>query len=629
MWIASWTAIVLAAVLGAILVLRRRAGHPLGWALLIAAVSLAAGGAVLGRFRHDPPSLTLVSRVAAGLCLGWMLVAILLRRHRAKLAGGHDAIAIIQFWALACGMLSIIILGYAAVVEILYRAIAYGFIVYRQPIVTWDGLVQIAAVAAAGGIGLRLTRERALGTLVFGLSVFAAVWLGLMIEPVQGRRVAGNFYAAVPTDWAAVTIACMAVVLAAAVAVQHAGGILARKRAWPDRLRVLVDESALWPGFRFSAGLTAVAILALGCLMPTRPWTIPAAGIASAAMFLLAARSWSESVAETAMALATLAVVSLAMLGTGITRPGLEDFPVMFQRLLIALGIMTWFWYWLADVWVQQLDNGTAWTTAGRMITRARRVGFMVAAIGAFIASQLAQWPMADLVTDPDRSPARWIGGMVSIGVFLLATSYTAVRYRHLLLAWFSIFAVAALVAFVHFRSQGSPAHLWVVRRLPLLLALLGPIVAALPRVLRLQSRNPYSSVLPLTGILVLPGAAFLSLHVREDSELAGRWIVSATLAVLAVWYVCLSLRQPLRPLLWIGLALANLAAIDFWSARGSSGAVVSAATAAQVTVSGWVLLAVYWGELRTVPTRIIAALTAPAAGVLAAFVVSAARRMP
>ncbi|HOW19685.1 MAG TPA: hypothetical protein PLC79_11660, partial [Phycisphaerae bacterium] len=95
-WITCCVGIILSTALGAILVLRRQSHRPLGWALLIAAVSLAAAGAILGRYRTEPPTVWLATHIAAGLCLGWMLVGLLVGRHAPRIAGGHDAVEIIE-----------------------------------------------------------------------------------------------------------------------------------------------------------------------------------------------------------------------------------------------------------------------------------------------------------------------------------------------------------------------------------------------------------------------------------------------------------------------------------------------------------------------------------------------------
>lgn len=626
-WMASWMAVVLSAGLGAVLVLYRSKGHPAGWALLIAAISLSAAGGALHRFQADPPLLGLLAHIGAALCLIWMLLCVPIRFVQDRLRGGPDVVAIVQFSALTCGMASIILFGYVVAAEVAYRLFAYGLTAYVRPAAQPAALVDVAAVAIAAGIGLRLTGERSLLTLLFWLAVFAAVWIGLLYDPIPTQPSAVGPTQIPPTDWTSAAIVCAALVLFAFAVVDYIVCIAARRRAWPEALDTLTIARPSWPGFRISAGLVALAVLVAGCLLVMRPGTAAAAALAAAAVFLLTARSWSETLAETATVLVTLSVVSLATLGLSTSASELARFPLMLERFLPALAVMAWFWYWLAAVWEQQRDHRRAWTTAGRMIPTARRVGFFVGAIGVLVAMELASWPRGWLVTDPDRSPARWVWGMVGLSALFAALAHTAVRRRASLAGWLSMFAAAAAVVFVHYRTTGTQAHLWAVRRAPLLLACAGPAVAMLPRLFRLRPSNPFNEILTVTGAMALPAAAMAGIQILEDSELAGRHIVTSTLAILAGWYAVLSLWPQWRGLLWIALALANLAGIDLWNQCGASVPLVTTTTIVQVMCSGWLLTWVYWADLRTPATRLIAILTAPAAGVLAGILVGIARR--
>jgi len=639
-WIACSVGIILSTSLGAILVLRRQSRRPLGWALLIAAVSLAAAGAILGRYRAEPPTVWLATHIAASLCLGWMLVGLLIGRHASRIGGGHYAVEIIEFVAITSGMVTVALLVHAALIEILFRlfylagfdvpsaVFPFGSVTFRHSVSPRIALLDVAAVATATGVGIRLKRQPALLTLLFWLGILGSVWLGLLVEPVPLSRRPGLWHASVDMlEWPLAIIVCAAAVLLLFVWVQQAADSTARRRAWPDALHELLAPAPVWPGFTTSAALVAAAVLVVGCLMVTRVWTLPAAAMAAAAMFLLVHRSWNENLAETAMALTTLAAVSASFIGVHRPDRSPNTYPVLFHRALLGLAVMTWFWPWLAAVWRQQLDRGRPWTTAGRMIPAMRRVGFVVAAIAVLVALTLATWPQRIDVTDLDRSPERWFHGLLGITLVFLALVSAAMRSGRPTLGWLSLFALGAIALFVHFRLRGSETHLWVVRHFPLLLAGAAPLIALLPRVLRMTPRNPYTEVFYLGGTVVAPVGTLAAMLLMSDSELAGRWVAGAALAALAGWYAILSIFPRLRDLLWIALALANLAAIDFWSQRGTPVMGIAAATAAQVTVSGWLLARVYWGVLRTPARRFLACLISPAAGAIAAILVAVTRR--
>ena len=641
-WTVVWIGIVLAAAAGAVILLRRQAEPALGWALLIAAVSLAIGGFVLRQFRGEPHRLWLIVHLAAGFALGWMVVCAVGERRLRGVIGGQDAIAIVQLFALTSGMVAIVLQLDMVLAEVTYRLgffdwtieylrrvlppVSYRALRIRPQTIPWFGLLDIAAVAGAAVIGLRLSGKRAICTLLFWLVVLAWLWAALLVKPLAPRGdIRQGDLGFDPTAWPIPAMVGTAITLIAFTLVLHMVELRRRANAWPDRLGDLAAPRSAWPGFGFSAGLAGGGVLVLGCLFVREQWTTLAAALAAAALFLLVYRSWSENLAEAAVALTTLAVVSLSMLGTPPRIRSPNEYPPLLNRALFALAVTVWFWHWLARVWQQQLDGGTAWTTAGRMIPAVRRAAYMIAAIGVLVAFFLAMWPHRDGVTDPDRSLARWVGGPAAIILLTAAIGGAAVRTGKPTLAWLSLLAAGALVAFVLCRSEGLAWRLWIERRGPLALACAGPLVTTIPAMLRLRARNPYVEVLNVCGIMALPALAFLFLFAMPDHRLAGRWITWSTLGVLAAWYGVLCAWAALRELVWVALMLANLAALDVWSQTAMPRESVAIATGVQVTLSGWVLTGVYWRSLGRWVPRCMAALTAVAAGVLVAILMRSA----
>ena len=96
-------------------------------------------------------------------------------------------------------------------------------------------------------------------------------------------------------------------------------------------------------------------------------------------------RRWNENLADAGLALITLGVVSSCMIG--FSRPvwSARGYADILNRALLGLAVMTAVWHWLARVWEQQLDNNRPWTTTGKLVRTARRVGFLIAATGVLI----------------------------------------------------------------------------------------------------------------------------------------------------------------------------------------------------------------------------------------------------
>jgi hypothetical protein len=620
--IAVWCIIVVAAGVGAGFILRQSRASALGWSLLVAAVSLAVAGALLRHVGLRKPDIWLVTHVTAALALAWTATHAIVHRVGLRTRHGHDAATVLGFSALACGMVAFIILIYVAVFELAFRTIGYA--VFRHPpaIVEPAGLLDIAVIAGATTISLRVTREHALATLLLWLGTFAGVWVGLLVKPVQAWQLPGSeIQTSIPTAWPLPIMLIAGFVLAIAAAAQHLADVRRRYRAWPDHLEWLLEPVRPWPGFRFSAGIIGVAVLLLGCLMLNRTLTAPAAGAAAFAMFLLLARRWNADLAELGMTLTTVAVVAAALIGHPPLRESVKNFAPLLGRALITLAVMVAFWHALAAIWRQQLHDGQAWTTAGRMIPVARMVGFMLAAVGTLVAFNLALWPRMPMVPRTDATRAEWVFGLLGeIGLFA-ATAGAALHTRKTTLAWLSLLVLVAGIVFVHQRIEGSVVRLWINRHAPLILAFAAPAVAVLP--LRLRSGHPYHEPLTVTGMAVLPVAAVVLALTTDPSRLAGRWVEIATLAAVGAWFAALARLAHLSALLWIGLFLVNLAALDLWYLLGYQPATISTLSAVCVTVSGLLVTCLYWRGLGTPVARIIASGTAVGAGLVAAALVS------
>jgi hypothetical protein len=196
-----------------------------------------------------------------------------------------------------------------------------------------------------------------------------------------------------------------------------------------------------WPGVRSASAAVGLALLLLiadqlvfssasgqggerlAALLRT------AAAVACAGALLVhVGRAWSPRLAYLAVGLLTLAACTLATAFVpDQPRGGPRPHPVTLNALVVALGLMTWFWSWLAQVWQQQLDAGSpegqepAWTTAGRLVPINRRASLVTGVAGLVVAGLMAAWPLLPVVSGDDDSWGRMLAGVAAHLLLLLA----------------------------------------------------------------------------------------------------------------------------------------------------------------------------------------------------------------
>jgi len=276
------------------------------------------------------------------------------------------------------------------------------------------GLLVIAFVAQV------VTRQRGQVVWLF-CSLILAGWWVVLDQAARGDLAAAR---AVPTGLAAVAGSVSALfVVTQGLIRQHR-----RQHAWPDRLARLGEGYPVWPGFRPAAAAGGLTVLLLGCLAVTSYLTAPVAAITAAAMFGLAHRQWSPNLGRLGAALVTLAVVAIPMpwFATGSGEVLSDTLPILFNVAVFPLAWMTFHWHWLAGVWVQQLDDGRAWTTAGHMIPVAHRAGFFSGVFGLLATVQMSIWPQNFFATTLDDSPGRWWAGLAAVAALIAAQMVAA-----------------------------------------------------------------------------------------------------------------------------------------------------------------------------------------------------------
>ncbi len=531
--------------------------------MIVGAVSVAvlALSGSIGRVIQAP----VLVHTSAALALIWSLAAYLLSRRRA-FAPAHvhyDATAVLQIATMLAAEVAVLVMLYAAVLETLRRTVFMDYLIAREVVIWRSGLIDLLLVGTALGLHWARTRQAQLLTAIYWVLILAAGWGSLLSPGFRSIRSAGGSEHSIPTAWASLFMlgACAATLLMTVLA----GWMTQRRRAraWPDNLEHLTEPATPWPGFHSSAAIVGVAVLCLGCVHVIVPWTPVAAAMAGGSLLALAHRRWNEVLADAAFGLITLAVVSACMFGMSWPVWTTTGYASIFNRAVLGFAVMTIFWHWLAAVWEQQLDEGRPWTTAGRLIRVARRVGFLSGAAGLLMSLHLAFWPSLPYVIDRDASRARWIWGPIANGLLVVALLLSARLTRKSTLAWLTILALGSTAGFVVTRAPGSAlGELWFLYW-PALVAASG-VVCLLGILLVRRARPYFVEPLLVTGVLLAPVLSLMGLSIADEA-LIPHWLPPLTFATLAMLYLIAS-RVP-GPRTFAAVAVICMAAAA-WSLR-------------------------------------------------------------
>lgn len=418
-----------------------------------------------------------------------------------------------------------------------------------------SGLIDWAMLLLAGVIH-PVTRRQV--TPLMWILIAAVVWSALMI-PIQTDRP--------PTavsQWRAWTLwiyVGSTLVLFGFVVAQ---GVVHRRRrrlAWPDHLEWLTEDYPAWPGFRPSAAAIGMGLLPLGAFHADAFLVFVCSLLVGISGLVLAHRLWHANFGEIGMAHLTLAIVALlvAMVPEWAGGPDLDTrMPLLLAAAMIGLAVMTFIWHWLPNVWHQQLRGGMAWTTTGRLLPHARRMGVIVAAFGALASLQLAFWPTMSATRDD--SLARWILGLTAnvflVGLMVLGTRLSGRRS----MAGITLVALALAGAYVVIRFPDNAVKFWVLDWWPILLALLASLALALSVLAERGRWRPFAPVLQFSGLVIIPAAAVggtIAVSMEPVAKLLGKLIYydvalirTATWLILAAHYAVAALLPDRRALL-------------------------------------------------------------------------------
>ena len=571
--------------------LRRLLPAGLGVSILIAATSV---GAALANHHHGwltaelsrgqaVPIPPYSPHLTAGLAVLWALFAWAASRRSdaetdASGATGPRDTSTFLAWSMVLGIATAVVLIYALVFAAWGRVTAHDG---RFPVLRAAGLSDLAALGLAAGLA-RFARKRSeQPTILLAVGLAGAAWAGLSewTAPTAGlesRPIIWHW-----TLWIEVGLAA---VLAGATYLRESFYRRRRAAAWPDRLDDLLAQYPRWPGYHPLYCIGAGGVLTLGVYQIVRPdaalgWVgligVVSLGAVALAVYFTTYRQWSPTLAELAMGLTTAAIVRLAAAVCAVGFSGataveyVERMPVVFNAVLFALAIAAALWYWFTRFWDQQLLDGAAWTTTGRMIPHARRVGFIVLALAVLTAFQMALWPLRVPSESGDAGIGRMIAGVLGI---LLVAQAGAAQARRVDSPTAATLAVAALVAaatHVIFRAPPSVARGWLFQYDMIALALVClPILAAAEAAPKTRWRS-FAMPLWFLALLILPARALLDLALTH--RLPADWVRPMTLAILGGVFALAGTREGRRVFQVLGgvLLVAALVALYHTFGRG------------------------------------------------------------
>ena len=332
-----------------------------------------------------------------------------------------------------------------------------------------DGLWTILALTTAAVLCLVASGQRALLACLFWLLAMSITWWLLLSPDFRTSQTIGHERA----GSSVYIIAALSLLFWGTVLVTRA---VDRRLRWrwaltdPDRLK---QEELDWPGLNRSGAAVLLALIILCAFHLAVPVTLSgwSAGgtmllvgfsclVAAIGGFLRISVSYSRGLAETATALATLAIACFAVATLPATsEPLAKWYPRVFAAMIVGLSSAAFIWSWVYGVWQQQLDDGKPWTPAGRMIPVVARFGFYSAAMGLVVALLLALWPRLRGIPTMDDSLMAMLAG-IAVNLFLiLVTVRMARQFRRLTFQSLAWLAIASLISFVILRILPFSPH--------------------------------------------------------------------------------------------------------------------------------------------------------------------------
>lgn len=576
-------------ILGAAaLLLRGRLPRGLGASLFAVAAVSATGIACWHYSWPETDQLHRICLIGAGFSALWALFGRIAEHSRrlSDIAGSFFA------WSLLCGTATVAISAH-----ILVLATGLRFFDPTPPTLPPDGLLVAGGLLLAGLVWMnsrtatRLHRAHQNPTVLLSLAALAVWWTSLVYDTGPGSSA---------WRWSLKCQLGLAALLVVAATAQVMLYRNRRKAAWPDRLDQLLEPYSRWQGYGQTEALVAGAVLVLGVYQITQcgsaGWELPfaCAGISlltGATCLFMASRRWSPNTAGLGMALLTLGIVALTC---GAARPFLpsgayagyaDQMPILLNAMLAALWLMASLWSWLSRFWHQQLLDGRAWTTTGRMIPYAQRTGFLLIALGVLLAFELTLWPKR-APSIQEESLTRIAIGAATLLLLAVHATREARRRESIPTAALAMALASALILFVFIRWPASRLKGWVIQYDAVLFSTLALPTFFASILLRKSRWQSFGGPLWLAAVFILPLRAMMDilpplnlsqewsnavvrgliriLYLFSETQPAA-WVSPVTLGILGGLYAAAGILENRRALLLLATAFLGSAGTGFY----------------------------------------------------------------
>jgi hypothetical protein len=578
----DWLAL-LCVTIGVVTLLTAASRRPdIGVSIFVSTVGAGAWLVFSGRFAAALSLHQLAIRFASSASLLWACLGYLSGLGR-KMKRDHVTPSTVFFiWAMLTGVSAGVMISYRLFVLLMPRMFDPN-----QPHMHTappEGILFIAILFAA--TALWRAREQKPEQPVFFLILGGmTVWWSAMILPnVNTPPQLGRLYTILPLWWSWLfqLEAGLALLLLTAATIQDLGYRRRREAAWPERLDDLLEPYSRWPAYIQIEAMIAAAVLLLGAYelvaggAPSVARSLAscvAAIIAGYSCLFMTYRRWSGNAAGLGMALISLGAMSAAsgvafvLIPTGIASQYPLRMPMQFNAILFAMAVMAALWRWLGHVWEQQVLEGTAWTTTGKMTYFTRRTSFFLLAIALLVAFQMAFWPQYKYGSDDD-SGGRMICGIMALSLLALIATRIARRDQSSAEASLAVAFIIAAVAFVMIRLPTSSVRGWMGQYQALVVSALAMPVFLVAELLEKSKWRSFALPLCMLTLLIMPVAALANLL---KFTMPSEWVRPLTLAILGLLYGIAGRHAQRRGLLVLGGVLLIAAASTLLRSYGKS----------------------------------------------------------
>lgn len=487
--------------------------------------------------------------------------------------------AVFQTWAFITGTIASALLLYLVLIEMASRVLTTDRISGHLSLV---GAGYIAALLLAVLVGTPGTRHPRQPAAMLFLSALLLAWISLTI-PSAGGSYADHPEARWPGQstwwtWTFLLQLAWAILLASASVVQEIRYRSSRDRAWPDQLDNLLVPYSIWPGFIQLEAIIAALVLLLGVYHIVREgplsWPLAVGNMAASLLagltcLFMTYRRWSANTTGLGIALLTLAAVAMscALIPLFASNKSSVEYavrlPTIYNAILFALALTIAWWRWLANVWHQQLHEGRAWTTTGRMIPYIQRAVFLLTALAVLVAYQMALWPGRGLTGVEDNSLGRMVAGLTALVLLMLISMRHALRIDWPVLAnstaGLSIAFLGAALLFAFLRVPAPMLRGWLRQYDAVVYSASALPLFAMAYTLPKTKWRPFVGACWWLGLLILPAGALM--EVLKDKQPASEWIRPVTFTLLGGLYL-LAGSQRQRRALWVLGGVLILAAV-------------------------------------------------------------------